>query len=188
MSFGEAFGRLIKQKRGNDGLTQQGLAVLAFGEESYKTRISELENGRVSNPQAKTVDALIVALDISEGEINQLNAEHRDPYIVDTLADYFDFSKQVSAEVELHTTMDGAVALSHNCPLKVSIARFEYFADLNSLVVLTEQNSRRPVGEELPDHIAERLSKVYSIRVILWERGPQPMALKHDEYPLKVII
>ena len=86
MSFDKAFGRLIRQKRGVEGLTQQELAVLAFGKEANKTRISELENGRVANPQAKTVDALIIALKISQDKIDQLDVEHRDPYMIDTLA------------------------------------------------------------------------------------------------------
>ncbi|KCZ89735.1 helix-turn-helix domain-containing protein [Hyphomonas jannaschiana] len=187
MSFGEAFGRLIKQKRGVEGLTQQALAVLAFGDEAYKTRISELENGRVLNPQAKTIDALAVALNIAEDEINQLSAQRHDPYIVDTLADYFDLTKRADAELELHTMMDGAVALSYNCPLKVRIVRFEYFVDMCSLVMLTENNSRRPVGDKVPGHILRHLNKVKSIRVIRWEHGPQPMALEHTEYPLKRI-
>ncbi len=80
MSFGEAFGRLIRKKRGIEGLTQQELAVTAFGDENYKSRISELENGRVSNPQAKTIDALIVALYISEDEISQISDYHAVSY------------------------------------------------------------------------------------------------------------
>ena len=188
MSFGEAFGRLIKQKRGVEGLTQQELAVLAFGKEANKTRISELENGRVANPQAKTVDALIIALKISQDEIDQLDVEHRDPYMVDTLPDYIDYSERPYAEVELTKTIDGAVALNINCPLKIEIERFEYFHDLKSLVVLTKDNSRRTVSSSIPDYIWDRLAKADYVRVILWEWGPQPMALEHTHYPLKIIL
>ena len=188
MSFGAAFGELIKKKRGIEQLTQQQLAVKAFRADIYKTRISELENGLVANPQAKTIDALVVALDISERELHRLNADHREPYIVDTLADYFDFSEQAIVELDLRTTMYGHVTLNHNCPLKVAIARFEYFDDLKSLVLLTQEGSRRPVGDELPDHILDRLTKVDTIYVNLWERGPQPMVLERSEFPLKMIL
>ena len=60
MSFGETFGKLVKRKRGVEGLTQQRLAEIAFDDAGQKTRISELENGHITQPQAKTVDALVV--------------------------------------------------------------------------------------------------------------------------------
>ena len=63
---GRKFGSLVKRRRGVESLTQQQLAVLAFGDEGRKARISELENGRVPNPQSKTVDALLVSLNFSE--------------------------------------------------------------------------------------------------------------------------
>ncbi len=68
-SFGTRFGALVKQRRGVEGLTQQELAVLAFHEESSKARISELENGRVPNPRQRTVDALVVALNLSAADL-----------------------------------------------------------------------------------------------------------------------
>lgn len=71
MSFGVEFGALIRERRGIEGMTQQELAVKAFGEEARKSRISELENGRVENPHQKTVDALVLALNISDDEIRQ---------------------------------------------------------------------------------------------------------------------
>lgn len=64
-SFGAKLGRLVLAKRGVEGLTQQQLAVLAFGDECKKARISELENGRVAKPHQKMVDALTVALNLS---------------------------------------------------------------------------------------------------------------------------
>ncbi|NKB56356.1 MAG: hypothetical protein GKS00_08475 [Alphaproteobacteria bacterium] len=69
-SFGERFGQLVKTKRGIEGLSQRGLAIRAFDDESRKTRISELENGKVPNPQQKTIDALVIALDITPEEID----------------------------------------------------------------------------------------------------------------------
>ncbi|PHQ69841.1 MAG: hypothetical protein COB93_06980 [Sneathiella sp.] len=68
-SFGSRFGALIKQRRGFEDLTQQALAVLAFGEEGNKARISEMENGRISNPHQRLVDALSVALKLTEADI-----------------------------------------------------------------------------------------------------------------------
>ena len=68
-SFGVKFGRLILVKRGEEGLTQQALAVAAFGDESKKARISELENGHVARPQQKIVDALTVALNLTLSEM-----------------------------------------------------------------------------------------------------------------------
>ena len=60
--FGIEFGKLIRQRRGVEGLTQE---MLAHEADIPKARISLLENGRVANPHARTVDALCVALDIS---------------------------------------------------------------------------------------------------------------------------
>jgi transcriptional regulator with XRE-family HTH domain len=63
--FGVRFGRLVRQKRGIEGLSQDDLAQKS---NLTKGRISEIETGKISNPQAKTVDALCVALDISREE------------------------------------------------------------------------------------------------------------------------
>ena len=59
------FGRLVREKRGIAGLSQD-----ALGEKSglTKARISDIETGKIANPQAKTVDALCVALNISREE------------------------------------------------------------------------------------------------------------------------
>gem|GEM_PF-1079987 len=80
-TFGARFGALIKFKRGIEGLTQEQLAGMAFDAEQLKTRISELENGKVPNPQQKTIDALVVALNISPEEL----AECRNPPDAPTL-------------------------------------------------------------------------------------------------------
>lgn len=68
--FGKHFGRIVRQRRGVEGLTQQGLAELAFEEgQGSKSMISDLETGKVLNPHPKTVDALAIALNISPEEI-----------------------------------------------------------------------------------------------------------------------
>lgn len=69
ITFGARFGALIKQRRGVEGLTQEALAVRAFGDEASKSRISELENGRVANPHQRNVDALVVALGLTESDV-----------------------------------------------------------------------------------------------------------------------
>jgi len=58
-TFGEAFGQMIREKRGQEGLTQKELAIKAFDDESKVRRIIELENGTVRRPQIKTVDPLV---------------------------------------------------------------------------------------------------------------------------------
>ncbi len=69
MSFGARFGVLVKTKRGIEGLTQQALAAKAFGEENRKSSISDLEKGKIPNPQQGTVDALVIALEIQPEEL-----------------------------------------------------------------------------------------------------------------------
>jgi transcriptional regulator with XRE-family HTH domain len=63
--FGVLFGRLVREKRGIEGLSLDDLAEKSA---VTKARISDIENGKVANPQAKTVDALCVALNISREE------------------------------------------------------------------------------------------------------------------------
>jgi transcriptional regulator with XRE-family HTH domain len=63
--FGVLFGRLVREKRGVEGLSQDGLADKTG---LTKARISDIETGKIANPHAKTVDALCIALDISRDE------------------------------------------------------------------------------------------------------------------------
>jgi transcriptional regulator with XRE-family HTH domain len=60
--FGVLFGRLVREKRGIEGLSQDGLADKSG---LQKARVSDIETGKIANPQARTVDALCVALNIS---------------------------------------------------------------------------------------------------------------------------
>jgi transcriptional regulator with XRE-family HTH domain len=68
-TFGQAFGELVRTKRGQEGLTQKELAIRAFDDESKVRRINDLETGAVNRPHAKTIDALVVALDIRKEEL-----------------------------------------------------------------------------------------------------------------------
>jgi transcriptional regulator with XRE-family HTH domain len=54
-TFGVLFGRLIRDKRGIEQLSQDDLAAKS---ELTKARISDIENGKIRKPQAKTVGAL----------------------------------------------------------------------------------------------------------------------------------
>lgn len=69
LDFGVRFGALVRQKRGVEGLTQEALAFKAFGPGGRKAQISDLERGKIANPQARIVDALVVALEISDEEL-----------------------------------------------------------------------------------------------------------------------
>lgn len=69
ISFGARFGHLLKTYRGEQGLTQQQLAVRAFDDEARKSRMSDLENGKIPNPQQKTVDLLVAALGITSEQV-----------------------------------------------------------------------------------------------------------------------
>jgi len=59
------FGRLVREKRGIEGLSQDALAEKSG---LTKARISDIETGKIANPKARTVDALCVALNISRQE------------------------------------------------------------------------------------------------------------------------
>ena len=70
-TFGEAFGALIKEKRGQEGLTQRELAIKAFDDESKVRRIIELEKGVVNRPHTRTVDPLIVYFNLTKQELEE---------------------------------------------------------------------------------------------------------------------
>jgi transcriptional regulator with XRE-family HTH domain len=59
---GVKFGRLVRDKRGTKGLSQDRLAMKSG---LTKARISEIETGKVPTPQAKTIETLCVALGIT---------------------------------------------------------------------------------------------------------------------------
>jgi transcriptional regulator with XRE-family HTH domain len=53
--FGALFGRLVLEKRGIEGLSQDDLADKSG---LHKARISDIENGKIAKPQATTRSAL----------------------------------------------------------------------------------------------------------------------------------
>jgi tetratricopeptide (TPR) repeat protein len=73
-TFGQAFGSLIRKKRGQEGLTQKDLAIRAFDDEGKTRRIIELEKGSVKRPHASTVDPLVVYFNISDAELKGCRA------------------------------------------------------------------------------------------------------------------
>ncbi len=75
MSFGVLFGSLIRQLREDASLSAGELALRAFGDEAKRSRISELENGKVKNPQAKTITALAKYFDLNAAQIEALRQE-----------------------------------------------------------------------------------------------------------------
>lgn len=71
-SFGSRFGQIVRHRRGIEGLTLEQLAARAFqGGESSKSGLSNLERGMVAEPHQRTVDALVVALSISNAEVER---------------------------------------------------------------------------------------------------------------------
>jgi transcriptional regulator with XRE-family HTH domain len=69
-TFGESFGELIREKRGQEQLTQEELAIRAFDDESKVRRIIDLENGSVKRPHVKTVDPLVAYFGITREELS----------------------------------------------------------------------------------------------------------------------
>ncbi|MGC8202503.1 helix-turn-helix domain-containing protein [Aliiroseovarius sp. PTFE2010] len=187
MSFGQIFGNLVKTRRGIEGLTQQALAVMAFGEESYKTRISELENGRIAKPHPKTVDALAVALNITDETISGLLNQQPHPLIYDNMCDFFGLDGNRSMEFELAFAEghDKAV-LFHDRRLRVDIKRSEYFVEEQALVFLASDGRRRPVGMEIDPKMASLASQCRRVVLIHLSEGKHEK-LSEVEYPLKIV-
>ncbi|WP_422384708.1 helix-turn-helix domain-containing protein [Roseibium album] len=186
MAFGQAFGQLIRSKRGIEGLTQQALAVTAFGDERFKTRISELENGKVGKPQTRTIDALVVALNISNEELNAILNEEPHPRVIDNLCDFFDADGTGFVDIEVATNTSGKAVLFHNRLLKVEIKRAEYFLEEAMFVCLEEGGRRRPAGLPLSPEVTENLMKCSEILFVHLEDGTQK-ATAGKTYPLKIV-
>lgn len=187
MSFGEIFGNLVKTRRGIEGMTQQALAVTAFGDERFKTRISELENGKVAKPQTKTVDALSVALGISDETINALLNQQAHPLIYDNICDFFwlDGSRTMDFELAFAQGHDKA-AFFHDSRLKIEIKRGEYFVEEQTMVFLAEDGRRRPAGLELTDAMAELAPYCNRVVFVHLQEGTLEK-LSEFVCPLKVI-
>ncbi|SDH51753.1 MULTISPECIES: helix-turn-helix domain-containing protein [Bradyrhizobium] len=100
-SFGALFGRLVRNKRGVEGLSQDALAGMA---NLTKARISDIENGKIDKPQIKTIDALCVALNITTEERNacRVNASpDLPPRLLENLALRFGHTNPDASEDEL---------------------------------------------------------------------------------------
>jgi transcriptional regulator with XRE-family HTH domain len=99
--FGILFGRLIREKRGIEQLSQDDLA----GKSGLtKAHISNIENGKIKSPQTKTVDALCVALNISRGErdaCHVITGQRLPPRLLENLALRFGHSNPDALEDEL---------------------------------------------------------------------------------------
>ena len=112
-SYGKRLGELIRKKRYVQGLTQLQLSEDAFGTAAKVRRISDLENGVVANPHAKTVDPIIVQLGISEAELAacmedttppdaDLDCAYREARsLIDALAYQFDYDNPDAGLSEL---------------------------------------------------------------------------------------
>jgi transcriptional regulator with XRE-family HTH domain len=100
-SFGVLFGRLIRDKRGIEGLSQDALA----GKSGLtKARISNIETGKINSPQTRTVDALCVALNISREErdaCHVITGPRLPPRLLENLALRFGHSNPGASEDEL---------------------------------------------------------------------------------------
>jgi transcriptional regulator with XRE-family HTH domain len=99
--FGVLFGRLVREKRGIEGLSQDGLAETS---DVTKARISDLENGKIANPHTKTVDALCVALNISRDEraaCHPAAVSSLPPGLLENLARHFGYDNPDALESEL---------------------------------------------------------------------------------------
>jgi transcriptional regulator with XRE-family HTH domain len=99
--FGVQFGRLVREKRGIEGLSQDKLAATSG---LTKARISDLETGKIGNPQARTIDALCVALNISREErvaCYAAPAPSLPPSLLEKLARHFGRDMPDATEEEL---------------------------------------------------------------------------------------
>lgn len=72
-SFGARFGNLVRSYREDLGMSLSELAIRVWDDVTRKATLSRLENGRIINPQAKTVQLVAFALDIDQDEIDRLH-------------------------------------------------------------------------------------------------------------------
>ncbi|MEO9336059.1 hypothetical protein ABFT80_01305 [Mesorhizobium sp. SB112] len=113
-TFGQALGEMILQKRRALGLTQVQLSEDAYNTSAKTRRISELESGLVANPHPKTIDPIIVALKITEAEIEdcakraaerpdkELDRAYREARnLIDAIARQFEHSQPNAGLAEL---------------------------------------------------------------------------------------
>lgn len=102
-AFGVRFGRLVREKRGIEGLSQDGLSEKTG---LTKARISDIETGKITNPQAKTVDALCVGLNLTREEraaCHTAPASGLPPSLLEKLARHFGAEMPEATEEDLET-------------------------------------------------------------------------------------
>ena len=73
-NFGNRLGQMSRLRRGELGLSQRELAIRIWNDEAYKSRVSELENGKVKRPHQATVVSFQKALRISNAQILALRS------------------------------------------------------------------------------------------------------------------
>ena len=98
--FGARFGQRILELRTNWGESQEDVALGAFDDANAKTRISELETGKVMRPQAKTVNALCAYFNISPAELADLRRPKQEPTSDTRLEALEHYANQLKADLE----------------------------------------------------------------------------------------
>jgi len=158
MSFGVKFGELVKRRRAIEDISQEELAARAFGDPDKKTRISELENGKVANPRPVTVDALCIALNINGEAIENFTQTNERPAKHENICDFFHLDGLRSMDFEVAVNDQKMAAMFHNRALKVELLRVEYICDQKTLV-LVDVDGRRRNHFELPERVYTKLEK-----------------------------
>lgn len=189
MSFGDKFGQLVRRKRGIEGLTQQSVAVRAFGDERYKSRISELENGKIAKPWPRTIDALVVALNIHDDELTELLRTEPHPRYLDNLLDFFQPSAGQHLDLEISIKKGGIAVFVFSGRMLASILRVEFFVEERILIWVTDEQKRRPLGLPLTASLSQELKECHEIHFV--HALPAHPGYKDIQeigaYPLKVI-
>lgn len=195
MTFGERFGELVKRRRAIDNLTQEELAHRAFGDISKKTRISELESGKVKNPRASTVDALCVALGITGDYVERFIKDPDRKPELESIVDFFFLDGYLSMDFEIAVNEKGKGAIFHDRKLKVEIQRGEYISDLGILILVDGHGRRRKafdITEKMKAHF-ENCEELYLIhcqtngKYMNYRELTETDILSETSVPLKVL-
>lgn len=105
-NFGARFGALIRKYREAQGLSAGELAETALGDSAKRSRISEIENGKVKRPHARTIDALVGYLVIPQAEVDACRKPIVDDYglpreMLENIATRFGAENPDAPEAEL---------------------------------------------------------------------------------------
>lgn len=153
-TFGQLLGEIILQKRKTLGLTQIQLSEDAYESVAKVRRISELENGKTSNPHPKTIDPLIVTLGISEQEIEEcarLAIRPPDPDLTVAFTDAENLLRRVANSFEL---INPEVSLDELNEFLVAKAK-EYIALKEKI---KELSAEVPLNEHFWSDVSEKLN------------------------------